>query len=192
LTSDQALEDLSRQSSSTRLADGFWAEGSGEDVRALIGKLESFPTVSESTFGQFICALRRIASFTLSGARFLLVLVLLSAVRYLPLPIFTALNEIPGGLSCTVVQASTVRLTKSVGPILSFLSHDLVSEPWVRLVPTYFLAPKSRQTHFSFTLCDCDFRIRTDERPALALMPNLPLREISKRLYHLSLHILKF
>jgi hypothetical protein len=103
--------------------------------------LESFPTVSESTFGQFICALRRIASFTLSGARFLLVLVLLSAVRYLPLPIFTALNEIPGGLSCTVVQASTVRLTKSVGPILSFLSHDLVSEPCVRLVPTYFLAP---------------------------------------------------
>ena len=104
MTSDQALEDLSRQSSSTRLADGFWAEGSGEDVRALIGKLESFPTVSESTFGQFICALRRIASFTLSGARFLLVLVLLSAVRYLPLPIFTSLNETPGGLSCTVVQ----------------------------------------------------------------------------------------
>jgi hypothetical protein len=142
----------------------------------------------------FICALRRIASFTISRARFLLVLVLLSAVQCLPMPIFTSLNEIPGGLSCAVVLASTVRLTKSVGLILSYLSHDLVSEPCVKLFPIHFLAPESRQTHFSFTLCDCDFRIRTDEGPAfsaLALMPNLLLREISKRLYHLFLHILK-
>jgi hypothetical protein len=34
----------------------------------------------------------------------------------------------------------TVRLTKSVGPILSYHSHDLVSEPCVRFVPIHFLA----------------------------------------------------
>ena len=84
--------------------------GLGRRCQGFDRKLEShptiysFPTISESTLGQFICALRRIASFTLSGARFLLVLVLLSAVKYLPLPIFTSLNETPGGLSCTVVQ----------------------------------------------------------------------------------------
>jgi hypothetical protein len=130
-----------------------------------MGKLEShptihsFPTISESTFGQFICALRRIASCTNSRARFLLVLVLLSGVQYLPLPIFTSLNQIPGGLSCTEACGSDTVISHSrscFGTLCQARSDSFSC---------------SRQTHFSllYAIPTSGIRIRTDEGPALRL-----------------------